>query len=370
MTRKVHSYDEWSRLEEVVVGVADHYKFHYMDMSFKLFYFEKVEPVLTEGRFPKPRMNIPAQVLDELQEDIEGIVGALEEFGVAVQRPARLTAPTEIKSPFWSSYATPALNVRDQTVILGDTIVETAPHVRSRYFENDYLKPLFLDYFQAGSRWLAMPRPALSRGTLDPAYYRDFGYLTAGLLEDDDTEELAGLGHELIFDGAQCLRLGRDVLVNVANRNHELGYCWLVAHLGDQFTFHRLDRMADSHIDSILIPLRPGLMLLRSAKYLDFLPEPMRRWDVIYAPEVSEARFPDYGEHGFNLASRFIDLNVLSLDENTVIANSLCPELLRLLERRRFDVIPVQHRHRRLFSGGFHCFTLDCVRAGGSESYL
>jgi hypothetical protein len=128
--------------------------------------------------------------------------------------------------------------------------------------------------------------------------------------------------------------------------------------------------MADSHIDSILIPLRPGLMLLRSAKYLDFLPEPMRRWDVIYAPEVSEARFPDYGEHGFNLASRFIDLNVLSLDENTVIANSLCPELLRLLERRRFDVIPVQHRHRRLFSGGFHCFTLDCVRAGGSESYL
>ncbi|HLZ09515.1 MAG TPA: inosamine-phosphate amidinotransferase 1, partial [Chloroflexota bacterium] len=321
-------------------------------------------------RFAKPRLAIPERVLEELREDLEGMVDALRTYGVTVHRPVRLTAPVEIKSPFWSSYATPALNVRDQTIILGTTIVETAPHVRSRYFENDYLKPIFLEYFRAGSRWLAMPRPVLSRGTLDPAYYRDNGYATAGLLEDEETAVLDGLGHEIVFDGAQCIRLGRDVLVNVANRNHELGYSWLVRHFGEEFTFHKLDRMADSHIDSILAPLRPGLMILRSEAYRDLLPESMRGWDAIYCPEVSESRFPDYGEHGFNLASRFIDLNVLSLDENTVVANSLCPELLRALERRGIDIIPVRHRHRRLFSGGFHCFTLDCVRAGGSESYL
>ncbi|MEK8174880.1 hypothetical protein NKH77_54960 [Streptomyces sp. M19] len=46
------------------------------------------------------------------------------------------------------------------------------------------------------------------------------------------------------------------------------------------------------------------------------------------------------------------------------------PELMRELERHGFTVVPVRHRHRRLFGGGFHCFTLDTVREGGPEDYL
>jgi glycine amidinotransferase len=85
---------------------------------------------------------------------------------------------------------------------------------------------------------------------------------------------------------------------------------------------------------------------------------------------VTEHRFPDYGSEGLNLASRFIDMNVLSLDEDTVVVNALYPELIDTLEEEGLEVVPVRHRHRRLFSGGFHCFTLDCVRAGGAEDYL
>ncbi|MGW0735599.1 hypothetical protein [Streptomyces sp. NPDC002851] len=71
------------------------------------------------------------------------------------------------------------------------------------------------------------------------------------------------------------------------------------------------------------------------------------------------------------LTSLYIDMNVLSIDESTVIANSEAPRLVRTLEKHGFTVIPVRHRHRRLFSGGFHCFTLDTVRAGsGAEDYL
>ena len=43
---------------------------------------------------------------------------------------------------------------------------------------------------------------------------------------------------------------------------------------------------------------------------------------------------------------------------------------VQVLERRGFTVVPVRHRHRRLFGGGFHCFTLDTVRRGGPEDYL
>ena len=55
---------------------------------------------------------------------------------------------------------------------------------------------------------------------------------------------------------------------------------------------------------------------------------------------------------------------------DTVLVNDACPELMRTLERNRFTVVPVRHRHRRLFGGGFHCFTLDTVRDGGPDDYL
>jgi glycine amidinotransferase len=70
------------------------------------------------------------------------------------------------------------------------------------------------------------------------------------------------------------------------------------------------------------------------------------------------------------IASRYIDINVLSVNEDTVVVNSHYPELIDLLEKRGFTVAPVRHRHRRLFGGGFHCFTLDTVRAGGCEAYM
>ena len=111
-------------------------------------------------------------------------------------------------------------------------------------------------------------------------------------------------------------------------------------------------------------------MLLRHPRVKDSLPVGLRTWDVIYPPDVGETAFPSYEAWGFNLASRFIDMNVLSLDESTVVVNSLSPGLIAVLESKGMTVIPVRHRHRRLFSGGFHCFTLDCVRDGGYENYL
>jgi glycine amidinotransferase len=353
-----------------VVGRADLYFSHDLDTSFRLFYFDNVQP--TNARRSKGRtyLEIPGGIVEELLEDIDGFVDALAGCGITVLRPTAPSKNADICTPLWEARATPPLNIRDQTVILGDTIVETAPHVRARIFENDYLKPVFYQYFSAGSNWLSMPRPALARGSLDPAYFARQDIDVSRAMEDLDAEALDGLGHELVFDGAQCIRLGRDVLVNVANSNHAMGLAWLEAAFRGRFRFHKLDAIADSHIDSIVIPLRPGLLLLRSPRYRDSLPEALRSWDVIYPPETDDSRFPDYSSFGFNLASRYIDINILSIDEETVVVNSLNPEFMRALESRGMTTIPVRHRHRRLFGGGFHCFTLDSVRAGGYEDYL
>jgi len=358
---RANSYDEWSQLEEIIVGHASGYDSHDIDSTFRLFYLDNVRPPAD-----CKEINIPQQLLNELEEDLDELVSALRGVGVTVLRPAPMDTRKQFASPLWVSKETPPLNVRDQAIILGNTILETAPHQRARYFENDYLKPIFYKYFESGSPWLSMPRPTLGKRSLDPSFFPSHEVD----INFDDAHHIEGLGYELIFDGAQCIRLGNDVLVNVANQNHNLGLQWLSRHFEGSFRFWNLNCAADSHIDSLIVPLRPGLLLLRTPDILPHLPPQMQDWDILYAPEVSEDNFPDYSEFGFNLASKYIDTNVLSVNESTVVVNSLYPELCALLEAKGFDVLRVRHRHRRLFNGGFHCFTLDTIRKGSAEDYF
>jgi N-dimethylarginine dimethylaminohydrolase len=371
----VHSYDEWTRLREVIVGMPGAGRHHHVDRTFAAFYFENIYGPVSAPAPPREYrqphvMGIPSWVTQELREDVESLVHALEQAGVTVLRPAAPPEPAEVTTPYWTSTTTAPLNVRDQSMILGTAIVETAPQIRARIHENDGLKPIFQSYFERGASWKSMPRPTLGRDSLDLSYLVDSGYDPGTRLPGDDATSVPGLGFEMLFDGAQCIRMGRDVLVNVANRNHQMGLTWLRREFEPGLRFIAVDRIADSHLDSIVLPLRPGLLLLRSPKVADLLPEPLQRWDALVAPETTAAHFPVYPGRLMNIASKYIDMNILSIDEDTVVVNSLYPELITALEMRRFTVIPVRHRHRRLFGGGFHCFTLDCVRDGALESYL
>jgi glycine amidinotransferase len=119
----------------------------------------------------------------------------------------------------------------------------------------------------------------------------------------------------------------------------------------------------------MILALRPGVFLARDLSVRDYLPSPFNKWKVIVPPVPSEGNFPVYDDGDLLLTSPYIDLNVLSVGPETVIANQDCPDVIRVLEREGFSVIPVRHRHRRLFGGGFHCFTLDMVRTGTMEDY-
>ncbi|MBI1805103.1 MAG: inosamine-phosphate amidinotransferase 1 [Ignavibacteriae bacterium] len=372
----VNSYDEWTQLFEVIVGNIDGFTGFHLDNSFDLFYWDNIRPFLASRNFFRnngsecswPRIEIEVNIINELKEDIENFVEALKASDVRVRRPSIIVGSDRVQTPYWESFQSPPLNIRDQTLILGSAIIETSPHVRARLFENDYLKPLFLEYMQGGARWISMPRPTLSAGALDTSSItRNSEEQFA--LRDHHAVSLPNLGMELVFDGAQCIRLGEDIMVNVSNKNHELGFQWLQSNFGDNFNFHRLDRLADNHVDSMILPLRAGLWLVRGRKVLDSIPEKFRKWDFIIAPETKRDMFPSYEGKNLSIASKFIDMNILSINENTVIVNSLYPEMIKELESHGFNVVPVRHRHRRLFGGGFHCFTLDVCRSGKLQSY-
>ncbi|MBA2655465.1 MAG: glycine amidinotransferase [Tatlockia sp.] len=315
--------------------------------------------------------SIKNQYLEELAEDVGELVLVLEKLNVKVHRPLPLNKGVTFKTPYWNATCIPALNIRDQAIIIGNEIIETPPQIRARYFENDLLKSIFYRYFSAGAKWTTMPKPIMTDNSFDLAYVEDQiqDVIATQKVYKQEVSEF-DVGHEIMIDAAQCIRFGKDILVNVANKNHELGLQWLERHLGGKFNIHRAYRMTDNHIDSIILPLRPGLLLLRSPAFLKFLPEALQKWDVIYPPEPKKNNFPNYEDDNLILTSKYIDLNVLSVDEDKVIVNSLFPELIQTLEKHKMTPIPVRHRHRRLFGGGFHCFTLDTVRAGSMENYF
>jgi glycine amidinotransferase len=381
---RLNTYDEWSPLREIIVGSAVNYTSHERELSFDLFFHENIvndNVVRTEWYYPRlgasstvaapSRAPIKQRYVEELNEDIEELVRTLESFSVTVHRPMTLAPKTvEVTTPAWSAGVVPPLNIRDNALIVGDEIIETPPMIRSRYFETQFLKPVFARYFADGARWTIMPRPLMTDASFDLSYAAEA--TAGGPMEpiQDPQPSPYDVGFEMMFDGAQCLRLGRDIIANISTANHALACDWLDRHLEDRFRIHRVYRLSDSHVDSMMIALRPGTLLVRSKRVADFLPEALRKWDMIEAPPAEASNFPLYDDDDLILTSPYIDLNVLSLDEETVVVNAACPDIARVLEQNGFTAIPAQHRHRRLFGGGFHCFTLDTVRDGGAEDYL
>jgi glycine amidinotransferase len=378
--RALNSHDEWSDLKEVVVGSAENYLSHNRDLSFETFFHENL--YRSDWAYPRlkpaspdslrPRSRIAEKYVAELNEDVEAFAATLVALGVEVHRPLSLAhdAPS-IRGFGWEAPPVPALNIRDNTIIFGNEIVETPPAIRSRYLETRLLSPIYKMYFDRGARWTTMPRPILNDSSFDLSYASDPETTLGGPTEPVTDPEASpyDVGYEMMLDGAQCLRLGRDVIVNVANENHAAGLRWLERHLSDRYRFHQVDRMSDNHIDSMLLALRPGAFLARHAGIRDIMPKEFRNWDYIVPPEPDLGAFPTYDDADLVLTSPYIDLNVLSISPQRVVANKDCAGVIRTLEAAGFEVVPVRHRHRRLFGGGFHCFTLDTVRAGTLEDY-
>ena len=360
--RVVNSHNDWSPLEEVIVGTPYHLDYS-EDVSSKLFFYNNLppEPYLQGERgewriFGEPPSN---RVRDEAIEDLERFVSLLQAEGIVVRRPQVLPEVPTITTPWWSAPMGHAMMSRDLFVVIDDEIIETPPMVRARYFEGDLYKELFTEYFRQGARWTVAPRSRLREDNFDYRYAIAQGYTESA------PEELS---LEIMFDGPQILRLGSDLVFNCSTENHRMGAAWLRRHLGEDYRVHEI-AITDHHIDALLVALRPGTLLVEAGVPVDSLPEGLRDWDVIrYEPRESlEYRSQDGTPF---LASTAIGMNVLSLDEEKVVVQDTETELIAALEKAGFTPIPSRWRHPRALGGGFHCMTLDIRRRSVRERYL
>jgi glycine amidinotransferase/scyllo-inosamine-4-phosphate amidinotransferase 1 len=161
----------------------------------------------------------------------------------------------------------------------------------------------------------------------------------------------------MILDAANICRLGDTWLFLESFSGNRSAYEWLCKQF-PAINIELVNFYAGVHIDSTVVPLREGLVLLNGHRVNESnCPQAFKSWTKIYVDEVVAQNFYQYP-----YASKWIALNMLVLDPHTVICDRHQTNLIKLLEQHKFTVIPLELRHSRTLGGGFHCVTLDTWR--------
>lgn len=390
---KINSHNEWDTLREIIVGTA-------LGTKATLTWKHKSPPsqeVLNRAIALADKA-CPQWFFDEVQEDLNDLSGILENLGIVVHRPDPIDYSRFYSTPFWMSTSNNCYNTRDLNLVVGNTVVESPSYLESRYYETACLYPIWYQYLKEGFRWIASPKPLLNYESSLP-YFRD---AESRILTDEDRlhqeltdgrlEKLHKLSeNEILFEAANTVRMGKDLLYLISSSGNLLGAQWLQSVLGDDYTVHTTrDIYRSSHIDSTVMCLKPGLVLLNSTRVNeDTCPEIFKSWDKLYFSDVAptsnaelryqqEYRDPlgsEIESLGFktnlhDMSSPWVGLNFLSTSQDTVIVDERQLQLIKLLERHKFTVIPIRMRHIYTQGGGIHCATLDTVRDSKLESYF
>jgi len=297
----------------------------------------------------------PPEQIAAAERDLDELVHILEGEGVTVRRPDPADFAKPFSTPHWNSPGgLYAAMPRDILLVVGDLIIESPMAWRSRYFEIHSYRRLLREYFERGARWIAAPRPQLRDDFYDPDYdpAGRHGFVTR---EEEPT-----------FDAADFLRFGRDLIVQRSHVTNRLGIEWVRRALGSAYRVHELtfNDPHPMHIDATLLPLAPGKLLIHPERVPE-LPPLFRGWDVLTAPRP---RIPD--AHPLYMTSKWINMNVLSLDTERVVVERSDEPMIRALRGFGMKPIPCNFLNFNTFGGSFHCATADIRRRGELTTVL
>lgn len=301
----INSCNEWDPLEQCVVGVATDANWPVNDPVFSL---ESQKTLWTKT--PVPSGPVPQHIIDEANQDLDALATTLIQHGVDVVRPTPFNFQTH---DGMYNYCP-----RDRFLVWGQTIVDTAMMYPCRDMELQ----CYHDLVDTATHYLHMPR-----------------------------------NEGMTLDAANICRLGKDWLFLESASGNRAAYNWLCAQF-PQINIELCNFYAGVHIDSTVVPLRDGLVLLNGSRVTeDNCPKVFDHWDKIYVDDVVAQDFYNYP-----YASKWIAMNMLVVNPSTVIVDKYQADLIRILEQWNFTVIPMELRHSRTLGGGFHCVTLDTRR--------
>ena len=337
------SHNEWDPLKKVIVGTADTSSIPYPNIStMKCQFPEYDEAYVLDmcGRFPK-------QLIEEQNEDLDQLADTLKDLGVEVFRPTTEFSMTHTESPTWNGMNWHYHCPRDLTLIVGDTIIETPSPIWNRQFETWGYQHIFQQMWDEGYNWIKAPIPKLLS-----ANYKD------------DTRGVASLNnYEILFEAANCVRVNNEILYQVSNTGNRIGGEWLQRVLGEHYTVHIADDLYSfAHLDSTIVPIREGLVLYNASRVTpENEPEIFKSWDKIWIDECVSSENSPFGLPWG--ASEWIGCNLLMVNPSLAIVDIKQRQIHEKLKAYGVETIPLELRHDRIISGGFHCVTLDLERS-------
>ena len=87
------------------------------------------------------------------------------------------------------------------------------------------------------------------------------------------------------------------------------------------------------------------------------IPKFLRGHKKLWVSDCDEGSY-----HQVPYSSKWIGMNILSVNPETVMVDPIQKNLIRQLEAEKFNVIPVPLRQARTLGGGHHCVTCDLER--------
>jgi len=302
---KISTSNEWGKLKSVVVGSATGANWPTNDPVFAC---ESEKTLWTET--PVPSGAVPQRIIDEANEDLQDLADVLTKLGVEVHRPKDMDF---VALEGMYNYCP-----RDRLLIAGDRVIDPVmmyPCRDQEIYALDYV-------YQNAQEVLYMPR---------------------------------NVG--MVMDAANVCRLDDHWLYLESASGNRKAYEWLCNQLPD-ITIELVNFYSGVHIDSTITPLREGFVVLNASRVNQVnCPKAFDGWEKLWVNDCYPQSFYEYP-----YASKWIGMNMLSVDPTTVIVDHEQHTLIEDLERANFTVIPLQMRHSRTLGGGFHCVTLDLVR--------
>ena len=361
----VSSWNEWDPLKHVIVGRADGTCIPATEPALDA---KVPEDSDMRGQFgPRPK-----DTIDKANELLDAFASKLEIRGIKVDRPTPIDFNQVTSTPDWKAETMfGCMPPRDVLLTVGKEMLEATMSYRCRWFEYLCYRPLLQRYYAEDPemRHEAAPKPRLTEADYRPDYLSD----KIGVekrLEWTEKKFFVTTEEEPLFDAADVLRFGRDLVVQHGFTTNLKGIDWLSRHFPEH-RVHAVNFPGDAypiHIDATFTPIKPGLILNNPQRRLPLKQRMMfekNGWEIVDAAQPAHNSPPP-----LCYSSVWLSMNVLVLDPKTVCVEKSEVYQADQLDKLGMEVIEVDLRDAYAFGGGLHCCTADVHREGSCEDYF
>tara|TARA_B100001113_G_scaffold126292_2_gene103078 strand:- start:267 stop:1277 length:1011 start_codon:yes stop_codon:yes gene_type:complete len=333
----IQSNTEFGKLKSIVVGRPDGANWPMEDPGFKTWL---TWPGNQGSTFP---YTIPEEIIEKVNENIFLLIDRLKvDFNIEVIRPHRKDWKSAIATHDWVCSGMNTLNMRETLITIGNKVIECPHPYRSKHYEAVAYDPIKKYVQENGGVYIVAPKSNLENKTIT-----------------QKDSKLYTRNNQPLFVGTDILKFGKTLLYFTSARSNMLGAEWLQSVLGDEYKVETTGRFY--HYESLCNNIMPldGNTLLCNADRLsgEAIPKVFKEYKKIWVETLK-----DKGAYKHPLGSKYVNLQVLNIDERHKMVNNDQPDLCRLLKAHGFEIIESNLLHTQTFAYGYHSLFCDLVR--------